>query len=330
MTTPVASCTMGKEAILLYSSCAAGGILITALFFHITVLYLLKSVQRGATNQKLLIVNLSLSELFFIPPTTVYYFRLLWTTDGTLSSELVSVAFVSVAVNCYLANGFMIVDRTIAGLKPLRYRAMLTERRVKVIAVILWVPFLLVPIPYVIYGFESFVRLMIVFTLLLDFLIIFFGMSCYAFVFRAIKQRTKTFKRVDGNRSIARASARQKSKIFKVAIPIMLTFFIFVTLPDAISLILAMKKIDPVFYRKLLYTISCLNMLLDPILFLYQYPPLTAQFLKRIFPNRSSLMGLNSQMRSTSGLSNGRMNSAFVSSQRVCTPEGRQFNDTAL
>lgn len=321
---------MGKDNIILYSSCAAGGVLIIAFFFHIMVLYLLKHVQRGATNQKLLIANLSLSEMFFIPPSTVYYFRLLWTTDGTLSSELVSVAFVSVAVNCYLANGFMIVDRTIAGLKPLRYRVILTERRVKVIAVILWVPFLFVPIPYVIYGFETFVRLMIIFTLLLDFLMIFVGISCYAFVFRAIKKRTKTFKRGDGNREIARVSARQKSKIFKVAIPIMLTFIIFVTLPDAVSLILSIKKIDAVFYRKLLYAVSCFNMLLDPILFLYQYPPLTAQFLKRIHHGRSNPMEGSSYVRSSSAVSSGRVNSGFVSSERASALERKQFNDTTL
>ena len=318
---------MGKDTIILCFSCTAGGILLISLFLHIVVIYLLRQVQKGATNQKLLITNLSLSEVFFIPPGMVYYFRLLWTTDGTFSSEVVSVGFVAVAVNCYLANGFLTLDRTIAGLKPLRYRALFTEGRVKVIARILWVPFLFVPVVYVICGFQLFARIMIVFTLMMDFFMIVVGIMCYVCVFLAIKNRRNTFHRGDGNHGIERISARQRVKVFKVAIPVIITFFLFVTLPDVISLILAIKNIDPLFYRKILYTLSSLNFLIDPILFLHQYPPLTAQLKKRLWRDRSVFMVSSSQERTSMNFTSVSTSSKYVSNERVATLElGRIYS----
>ena len=321
---------MAKENMILYFSFTAGGVLVIALFLHTMVIFLLRKVQKGATNQKLLITNLSASDLLFIPPGIVYYFRALWTTEGTLSYELSSVAFAAFAVNCYLANLFMILDRTIAGLKPLRYRALLTGRRVKVIAMSLWVPFLFVPIPYVIYGFESFVRILIIFTLLLDFGMIVIGVFCYAFVFVAIKNRTKTFQRGGNNRDIKRASARQCNKILKVAIPILLSFIVFVTLPDIISLVLTLKNIDPQFYRKILYTFPCLNIVLDPLLFLYQYPPLTAQFLKILRPDRNAFMDSSSKVECLVSSSSCRPKSMCLTNRQVSSLGQGQFFDTRM
>ena len=315
---------MGKETIILCFSCAAGVVLFIAFVLHIIVMYLLRHVQKGATNQKILIANLSLSEVFFIPPGMVYYFRLLWTTDGTFSSEVASVAFATVAVNCYLANGFLTLDRTIAGLKPLQYRAIFTEGKVKIIAAALWIPFLFVPIIYVIFGFETFVRVMIVSTLTMDILMIIVSILCYVCVFLAIRNRKKTFQRGDGNHEIERISARQRVQLFKVAIPVILTFLLFTALPDVISLILAVKNIDPLFYRKILYTIPSLNILLDPILFLHQYPPLTAQLKKRMCNYLSAFMSSVAQERTVSA------DSRYLSNERAASLELGRIRDTRI
>ena len=282
-----------------------------AFFFHMTVILLLRKVQRGATNQKLLITNLSLAELFFIPVSTVYYFRLLWTKEGTLSYEITTVAFVAVALNCYFANWFLILDRTIAGLKPLQYRSIFTKGRVKVVAIALWGPILLIPIPYITSGFETFVRLMIILSLGMDVLMIINALFCYSVVFAASRKRQKTFRQTDGNRGVARSISRQRNQIFKVAIPVMLTFLIFVTLPDVVSLILTVKKIDPIFYRKILYTIPCLDIFFDPLLFLYQYPPLRSKFMKMLGLAQNGLD--RSCSKSASAITvRSRVNSAYA------------------
>ena len=319
---------MGKDTILLCFSCTAGSVLLIAFVLHIVVIYLLRHVQKGATNQKLLITNLSLSEAFFIPPGMVYYFRLLWTSDGTLSSEVASVAFATASVNCYFANGFLTLDRTIAGLKPLRYRAIFSEGKVKVIAAALWVPFLFIPIIYVISSFETFVRVMILSTLMMDILMIVVSALCYTCVLLAIKNRRKTFQPRDGNHEIERVSARQRVQLFKVAIPVILTFLLFTALPDVISLILALKNIDPLFYRKILYTIPSLNILLDPMLFLHQYPPLTAQLKKRMGRYLSAFMSSSAQERTSMNVASVIVDSRCLSKEKAASLELGRIRNT--
>lgn len=316
---------MSKERALLYCSCAAGLALFIALFLHITVLYLLSKVKRGATNQKLLITNVSLTELLFIPFGILYYSRLLWTSPGTLPYDLTTVGFAAFAVNCYFANAFMIFDRTYAGFKPLRYRTLFTTGRVKAVAIVLWVLFLFTPIPYVTNGFETFVVSMIILTLFLDATMIGVGVFCYVVVLMHSNRRGQTFKQGDGNRGVQRAAARQRSQVFKVAVPVLMTFLLFVTLPDIISLVLSMKKIDPVMNRKFLYTISSLNVLCDPLLFLYQYPPLKTQFLKQFCCARNIFQENRSQ-NSTKNRASRDISSSVVKTEAFTTQSSSSFD----
>lgn len=319
---------MSKDTVLLYTSCCAGFISIVAFVLHLAVLYLLRKVKRGSTNQKLLITNLSLAEAVFVPFSAMYYFRLLWTTRDTLANDLITIGFVAFAVNCYLANAFMMLDRTIAGLMPLRYRTLFTNGRVKAIVIALWVPFLLVPIPYFTHGYETFVISMVILTLHLDAALIVNSIFCYLAVLIKVNKRKKTFNQGDGNHGLQRASVRQRQQIFKVAVPVVLSFFLLVTIPDVASLILSLLKLDPVRNRKLLYTIPSLNLLLDPVLFLYTYPPLRQQLLKAIGTKRDGLSNFIPASQSSTVISSHGSNPAFAPNNVYTIP--RTSYDTKL
>lgn len=312
---------MSKETIYMYFSHTAAVFLVIALFLHIIVLHFLKTLNRGFTNQRLLIMNLSITELAFIPAGFIYYLRLPGKTPGTLAYELTTLGFSAFAINCYLANALLILDRAVAAILPLKYRSIFSTRRVRIIIVVLWIPFLLTPIPYFKFGYERFISIMIMSCLVLDAVMIIMIVVGYSYVYFTIQKRRRTFRwDQKSHQGIRKQTGRQQSKIFKVAIPVILTFFIFVVLPDVISLILAMKKIDPLYYRKVFYTIPSLDILIDPLLFFYQYPPLRQAFLKKFgFASEQSFLA-HSRMSHhergptvrTNGTHNSRISSAEI------------------
>ena len=265
-------------------------------------------------------MNLSITELAFIPAGFIYYLRLPGKTPGTLAYELTTLGFSAFAINCYLANAFLILDRAVAAILPLKYRSIFTTRRVRIIIVVLWIPFLLTPIPYFRFGYERFVSIMIMTCLVLDAVMIIMIVVGYTYVYFTIQKRRKTFKwDKKSHQGTRKQAGRQQSKIFKVAIPVILTFFLFVVLPDVISLILAMKKIDPLYYRKIFYTIPSLDILIDPLLFFYQYPPLRQAFLRTLgFASGQSLLAhsrISRHERGPTMRQNGTHNSRISSAE---------------
>ncbi len=263
---------MNKPKLLQYCNYTAAGALCVSLFLHLCLIYFLRRTTRGLTNQKLLIMNLSIAELLFIPSGLLFYLRILSKTPGTLAYELTTVTFSVVALNCYWATALVIVDRTIAAFFPLRYRLIFSPKRVKIIMAILWCLSLFVPVLYVILGYERFITVMILFSLLLDAVMLTLAIVGYVYIYIVTARRRKRF--MSQNRESCRRNTRQRRHIFKVALPIILSFFILVTLPDIVSVLLSARNIDPLYYRKLLYTISSFDILVDPLLLLYQFPQL--------------------------------------------------------
>ena len=229
-------------------------------------LYLLSHLNHELTNQRIFLASLSLTELLYALVTLCnYILDQFANNNSSLRHALLG------RLQWYLYYVYLILpvalamDRLIGVTFPLKYKVVLSKCKAIMVVISIWFSMLTIAIPTTFTNFEAAeARNVHIVALGITATTIGFSILAYAWIGVKVHQRRKLVGR-----------ANNQSKVLKVACLIIITYFIFEAIPSTVMTTMTVTHPDEVRdYVRAVYTICRLNTLSDPIIYLYNYPPL--------------------------------------------------------
>ena len=216
-------------------------LLVSSLFYLISMMlnslgvYLL-SATRPLNSSKILLINLAVSEIFAALVESV---SIIGGAFLPLKVALkIGTVLIAIFIPYYFAMCILTIDRLIAVVFPLKHRVMVTNRRLIFTIVVSWFLALLIAISLPIF-WETFhldYRLLNLTWVFFDtaFIILFF--ITYSLIFIKILQRRRLVNnQQDVNAANRRQNERGKSRFFKITALIILSFVLFILVPNIVS-----------------------------------------------------------------------------------------------
>ena len=240
-------------------------ILIPSIILDGSGLYILLNIAETATNQRMLLINMSLVE--FLCGTTVLISRFLVYFDLSktkLQSSIYAVLYGSSWYFYYiylLTPVLLVFDRLIGVITPLLYKEYFSKRRAIVSIALTWMLGAVLSVPLLLTSLESWLNYCTFAGAGIEILVIIF-LCAYSRIGYEIWNRPEDIRRSYGN-----------FKILSMASLIIVTFVIFVALPEII--VAAMVKISEnlaIEYGQAVYCFSMFNMVIDPVICLFGFP----------------------------------------------------------
>ena len=180
----------------------------------------------------------------------------------------------------YLLIPFVIMlDRFVGGMKPLKYARIFPERRARLIIIIIWIFGLALLVPRA--KLTSWLEFCPVIAVSLELPVLLFIITAYSLVAFKLRKHRQSF-----------SASRIQSQISKVAAAIIISFVLLIVLPDFIVSATFLKNSislkDENEFISHIYLINCVNFIMDPIIYLYGYPPIRKAIKHKIFPHSSA------------------------------------------
>ena len=243
-------------------------------------LYFLRRLPSSMSNQTMLLMNLSLAEILLALSATVW--RLMFLC-GIRSGFFLTVLAHGLSWYFYLVYLFtpfiIMLDRFIGIMCPLKYVKIFAKSRARLIIIVTWILGLLLLVPRAFAGsymaFGPFIALTI------DLSVLGFAIPAFILMTFKIRKHKQRFSR-----------SHIQSRISTVAGLIIGSFVFLVLLPDIITsalLNVSSSVIEVYEDSRRIYLITCVNYIVDPIIYLYAYPPLRTVMKREIFKKGCSV-----------------------------------------
>ena len=209
-------------------------LLAITIFINSFGIYFLRKTRATYTNQKLILIHLSICEILLASSRIIYrvigYYKI--PIENKLSQIALGILYIQLSTY-YLFVISLTVDRFIACKYPLRYVIILSRKKMKLILVASWILGIVINLPQLFFT-SSITILVFNYAILpvLDFTFIVTAVFGYSYIFQ------KVHKRMPGNfpkQSRRVSEPRYRSyKFYKMAAIINLRFFLLMIIPDII------------------------------------------------------------------------------------------------
>ena len=230
-----------------------------SMIMHTFALYLLFKLNNVKPNQRILLANLSLSEFLFAlfmickhAPGQIYI-----NIFGRLEWFFYLVYLVSPLI--------LTIDRLIGVTMPLRYKSICSKNATILAVASVWLCILIISIPIIFVNYEvEKKRKMPKTSLGLKLTVMVFAIAAYTCIGIKIHRQRNTC-----------GIKRKSSKFLRIAILIVVTYLLFEVVPNIIYVVWKMAHPDEkTDVMRVTFVLITLNLLSDPIIYLYNYPPL--------------------------------------------------------
>ena len=257
--------------IVLLTACI---LLLLSVLLNSVALYFLYKVPSLTSNQPMLLVNLSLVEISMALSSILFRIMRMCKVERGFFHPIITSGLSWYFYLVYLFTPFIIMlDRFIGIMSPFRYLDIFPKRRARLLIIFTWILGLILLLPR--HFFSSFMEFCPFAALGIELIVLAFVITAFTLMALKIRRHKQRFSR-----------SRIQSQISTVAALIISTFVLLVLLPDVIistALILdsSLQKVDK--YSKRIYLITFINCIVDPIIYLYGYPPLKDAIKRYIF-----------------------------------------------
>ena len=246
-------------------------LLIAAILLHGAGMYFLFCVRETATNQKILLINMSLTEFCCAITTLISNFMIYFEADETRFQMLTVLTLNGLSWFSYyiyiLSPLLLVVDRLIGVTVPLLYKNYFSKRKAILCVILTWLLGVIFSIPLAFIDLQSRMTYAPFPAAATEILVIVVFLGAYIRIGYEIWNRPASIRSNDGN-----------FKVLKMASLIIITFILLVALPDATVIMLIASEMNPrlaVQYGRTVYhTVSVLNFVIDPIIYLFGYLPM--------------------------------------------------------
>ena len=256
--------TLDKVAFVITLVSLSGSVLL-----NITGVYFLYRLRGTITNQRICLINLSVMEIFsaltFLVWRFIDFFKPMDTRHDIPVTLAVYRVFVWWCYCSYLMSPFpLTLDRFMGVMFPLKYFEIYSQKRATIIMASTWILAAFLSVPFAFTDITSWLSYAPLTALCLELFVIIFGGVAYSCVGIKIRRQGNVF-----NRSV------NETKVLKVAFRIIVTFFVLIVIPDIVLLTLAfVKPTTALQYFEIIQSISDINCLIDPIIYLWGYKSL--------------------------------------------------------
>ena len=241
-------------------------LLLVSVILNTFGLYFLHKVRSVMSNQRMLLMNLSLAEILVTLSTILYSLMGIGRIDSGFFYSVIILGLSWYIYLLYLFTPFIIIlDRFIGVMSPLKYPSIFPKRRAHLIIIITWIVGLVLIVPRS--WFSKYREFCSPTALAIELTVLVFIITAFTLMALKIQKHRKRFSR-----------SNVQSRVSVVGGLIVGTFVLLVMLPEIINNITildtSISLAETNENSRKIYLITCINCIVDPITYLYGYPPL--------------------------------------------------------
>ena len=238
-------------------------------------IYILSNLKHELTNQRMYLINLSFSELLYASTTLGYYLidEFSDNDDSTVYATFSRLSWLFYYL--YLISPlFLTMDRFVAITFPFKYKAISTKTKAIAVVLLSWICVFLTAIPALFITDYETARSSHLPAMALGIAVLVIAFAVCAYIVIGLKVHKQ-------RKSVGRANSNPK--ILKVATIIIVTYFLLELIPDLVTTVLLKSNFNIARdYRRVIYLPGTLNTICDPIIYVYNYPPLKIAVRKKV------------------------------------------------
>ncbi len=246
---------------------------------HSLGIYLLITQSRRMSNQTMLLVNLSFSEVIFVIALILQWF---YERDiaPSMTSKISQVLDFSINISFFNVMLLIAVDRFLGAVFPLKHRFMVTKHRVKTTLTITWIASLIILITGITLLLTGqlvsiwllFLKINLYFIITLDSVLVLIFIVTYGSILTKIvrmRQIADVSRQADAQRR-KNLIFQNNKRFFKVAGLIIFTYIFFFLIPGVILNLVVHR--NPV--QEYLLIFYSLGLIADPLVYIFLQPEL--------------------------------------------------------
>ncbi len=278
-----------------------------AILLHSLGIYLLAVHNRNTSNQAILLINMSATEI--VLSTIVILIRLMRVLCISTALEIFDSIELGICVGFYCAMFFIVIERFIGVIFPLKHRVLVTKRHIKIALTFAWSISMITGITGIVLALTGQYKIVVIFKwyffVLADSALVLAFIVTYGKTLFLITQRMQTIILTGQTNSQRRKNQifRSHKRFFKVAGLIIFTYIIFMFTPDVILAFFPVGN-D---VRKHLRTLYYCGYISDPLVYIFLQPELR-KMLKDLFCSRICRQRLAYNVSSRAPSAIGRVN----------------------
>ena len=223
------------------------------------------------TNQRMLLLNLSLVEILSCIAMLIYwsdgYFKFCSLVNITTSDSMTTACHLLFAIDwyfyimCLMSPMTLLLDRFIGVTFPLTYRIIFPKERAILTILAQWMTIIVLVSQIVFLDQKLWLKYMQCSALTIELLVLSFATLTYSWIAYKVRRQGVIFDR-----------RKAESPVSKVASLIILTYLCFVVLPElALLIMIKLHSKNADIYQKIFYTITCINYVCDPLIYILGY-----------------------------------------------------------
>ena len=250
--------------------------LICSLIFNTIGVYHLRLLQDNFTNQRIILLNLSLIEILSAIANLIYWFdgyfayRNFDDSDGAETKSMTKICSITLGTAWYfylfylLSPMMLLIDRFLGVTFPIKYSDIFPKRRAKLMPLTICIVAVIFMLPLLSSNPRNWSRYLQFTALAFEILVLTSAIITYSWIGIKIRNQGNQF----GRKNAA-------SRVLKVATLIILTFVCLVVIPE-MGLMIATKFYTSSLgiYMRIFHCVTCINYMADPMIYMLGYPPL--------------------------------------------------------
>ena len=238
-------------------------------------IYTLSNLRHELTNQRILLMNLSFSELLYTAGLLCYYVMDRFQFLNKSTNRIIMAILTWFLYYLYLTSPLLLtIDRFIAIAFPWKYRSIFNKTKAVMMVLSTWMCVLFIAVPALLINDYETARQNYLWALALgiELTVVGFSIVAYTLIELIVLRQRKLAGR-----------ANTGSKILKVATIIIITYVLLEVIPSVVLTVLFQCCNDfAKAYRRLFYSLRAFNTVSDPIIYIYNYPPLKKAVKKKL------------------------------------------------
>ena len=267
------------------------------------------NLKHDLTNQRIFLLNLSICELLYTSVTLGYYAISVFSDNDESVVFSISRRLSWICYYLYLISPLVLtIDRLFFIAFPWKYKAFSTKTKAILLVCSTWICVLLIALPCLLITDYETARKnhLSAVALGIEVTVVSFAIVAYTFIGLKVNSHSKSVGRT-----------KFQAKILKIAIIIIITYFFLEAVPSMVLTVLFRCCSDVAqAYRRLLYVPSGFNTVCDPIVYLYNYPPLKEAVNKKL-RRMTTRIGFHQQRSSTRASTEDVSRPYYLSDQPV-------------
>ena len=237
-------------------------------------MHLLYSRKNDFTNQKILLLNLSLVETLSCTAMLVYwldgYFKFCYVVNIGTSDSMSAECIFLFAIDwyfyllCLLSPMTLLLDRFLGVTFPLKYCHIFPNRRAKIAVIVQWITMIILTTPLSLLSHKLWLKYLQCLAITTELLVLSSAVTTYSWIAYKVRKYGDLFNRSNAD-----------SRVLKIASLIVFTYLCFVVLPElTLFVMMQLDSNKANIYQKIFYSITCVNYVSDPLIYILGYPAL--------------------------------------------------------